>query len=404
MPVAAGRGAFTLLLIATLGTFASYSVLLPVVPLWAESGGAGTTGAGSTTGVFMLTTVLTQLAVPALLARLGPRALLVAGGVFMAVSSAAFALSARLWPVVAVSGLRGVGFGLLTVVGSALIAMLLPVGERGRGSALYGLAVGVPNVAGLPAGVWLAEHVGHRTVFVVAAVVAAAGTAAAAVMPHIDPVRHGHRRRSADEPRWEGDGRAEDEGGAGGPGVPVAALLLPAVALVTTALAAGGVVTFLAVAVPHATAVSGALFSYGLASIVGRSAAGVLSDRMRRPVTVIPGVVAGTAGMALLAAAAAGTAVTPSVLAGAGLLGLGFGAVQSDTLITMFHRTGPRGYGKASTVWNVAYDGGFGIGSVGVGVVAALSDFTAAFVVTAAVVLASLPVAVRAARARTTAH
>ena len=78
----------------------------------------------------------------------------------MAVLSVVFAASAQLWVLLAVSAGRGVGFGLVTVTSSLLIAVLLPEAERGRGSGRYGAAVGLPNIVGLPAGVWLTSS-GH---------------------------------------------------------------------------------------------------------------------------------------------------------------------------------------------------------------------------------------------------
>jgi MFS family permease len=58
---------------------------------------------------------------------------------------------------VAVSVVRGLGFGL-TVVTGALTAALLPPERRGEGLGLFGVVSGVPEVVALPAGVWLAGH------------------------------------------------------------------------------------------------------------------------------------------------------------------------------------------------------------------------------------------------------
>src|SRR3954467_9546122 len=51
--------------------FLSYSLLLSALPAYAAGLGAGLTAAGSATTVLLLATVLTQAAVPALVARLG---------------------------------------------------------------------------------------------------------------------------------------------------------------------------------------------------------------------------------------------------------------------------------------------------------------------------------------------
>src|SRR5699024_5103520 len=111
-----------LLLAMTVLGFSGYAALLPVAPLWAVHGGADAVGAGLVNGVLMLFTVLTQLAVPTALRRLGWTPVLVAGLLLLGVPTAALGLSDALAPVLAISALRGLGFGVLTVTGSALIA------------------------------------------------------------------------------------------------------------------------------------------------------------------------------------------------------------------------------------------------------------------------------------------
>jgi MFS family permease len=56
-----------------------FQMLLSVVPLYAAAVGGGTGGAGLATATFMLSTVLTQVAMPKLLGRFGYRRVLVAG-------------------------------------------------------------------------------------------------------------------------------------------------------------------------------------------------------------------------------------------------------------------------------------------------------------------------------------
>src|SRR5215470_5076570 len=74
--------------------------------------------------------------------------------------------------MLAVSFVRGLGFGLCGVVTGALTATLLPPGRRGEGLGLLGIVSGVPAVVALPAGVWLA---GHHLGAMTAAAAAAAG-------------------------------------------------------------------------------------------------------------------------------------------------------------------------------------------------------------------------------------
>jgi MFS family permease len=161
----AGRGrGWTPLLVLTLLGFGGYVLLLPVVPLWVASGGSGAFGAGAGTGVFMLVTVLTQPGVPWALRHHGYRPVLAGGLVLLGAPTPLTALSADLAPVLALAAVRGVGFGLLTVAGSAMVAELVAPAQLGRATAVYGLAIGLPHLVLLPAGVWMVDRVGFAPV------------------------------------------------------------------------------------------------------------------------------------------------------------------------------------------------------------------------------------------------
>ena len=67
----------------TFGSMTGFYLLLSVVPLYATAAGAGRTGAGLTTGVLMLATVVAELATPALTARVGYRVVLGLGLVLL---------------------------------------------------------------------------------------------------------------------------------------------------------------------------------------------------------------------------------------------------------------------------------------------------------------------------------
>ena len=61
----------------------------------------------------------------------------------------------------------------------------------------------------------------------------------------------------------------------------------------------------------------------------------------------------------------------------------------------MFERVSPARYGTASALWNLAYDGGFGLGAAGFGMVAAQTGYPVGFAITAAVMLAALTISIR---------
>lgn len=363
-----------MLLVATLGAFAGYVLLLPVVPLWAVHAGADETGAGLTNGVFMLVTVLTQLVMPWLLRRFDHRVLLASGIALLGAGAPLFAPLSNLGALLAVSGLRGVGFGLLTVTGSALVAELVAPPRRGRAAGLYGLAVGLPHALLLPVGVWLAEHLGFGTVFWLAALLpltaalASFGIARVAGAPEVD------RGRVA---------------------LPTS-LVSPWLAMTSVSIAAGGLVAFLPLAVGSDIGSIG-LLAFGMATVGFRWVAGQIGDRFGSGRVVVPAMILGALGLGTLvlgsasaSTSAASTSAAWTSVAAAGALGLGagFGALQNAALVLMFERARPS---EASTAWNIAYDAGNGLGSVGFGAVVTATDYPTSFAMAAALVVCGLP-------------
>ncbi|MEU6438435.1 MFS transporter [Streptomyces albidoflavus] len=375
---------FRLLMAATLGTFANYAPMLSVVPLWASGGGAAHSGVGATTGVTMATTVAVQLCMGWLLRRFTLRQIFMAGAVLLGLPTFGYALSSSLGWVLGVSAVRGLGFGMVAVAGSALVADLVPPAQRGRAVGLYGIGVGVPQVLLLPLGVWCAEHVGYTPVFVVA------GVLSVLAVPLV----------------WLMSGQRADERESGAPAATTPGqaprlrpLATPWTLLITAACALGGATSFLPLALAEPAAAPAALFTLTGATMVGRWLAGVRSDRAGTGSLLVASVATcalGMGGFALAAETATGTTV---LAVAAGLVyGLGFGALQNDTLVVMFRRAGPRGHGVASTAWNMAYDAGAGLGSLGVGVLAQASGMRGAFAASALLIACVLPLAWRESR------
>lgn len=121
-----------LLGIATCATFAGFQLLLSVVPLYADKAGGGSTGAGLATAALMLATVLPQIQMPRLLGRIGYRAALAAGLVLLGAPAFFYGVTGDLPSILAVTLVRGIGFGIVTVVFAAVIVELAPAERRGE--------------------------------------------------------------------------------------------------------------------------------------------------------------------------------------------------------------------------------------------------------------------------------
>ncbi|HLV71291.1 putative MFS family arabinose efflux permease [Actinomadura hallensis] len=353
-------------------------LLLSVVPMYAVSGGAGRTGAGVVTGSLMLTTVLAELALPRLMARFGYVPVLAAGLLLLGLPPLALVASSGMPAIIAVSLVRGFGFGVVVVVPNAMVAALAPPERRGEALGLFGLTAGLPTVLALPVGVWLAEEVGYTPVFAASTVVSVAALAALPGLPR------GLAAASA-------EGSFGIVAGLRSPG-----LLRPAAAFASTAMAAGVLITFLPEAVPAAGVAAAALFVQPAATTLTRWQAGRAGDRHGAARLLAPAVALSAAGVALLVLVPDPVAVFASMV----LFGAGFGVTQNASLALMYERAPVSGYGTVSAIWNIGYDGGMGIGGVAFGIAATHAGYPVAFGLTAVLISLTLPLAFRGRGAR----
>lgn len=361
--------------------FGGFALLLSSLPLWAATGEASEATAGlATTTATLVATVATQFAVPALVARAGVGPALAAGLLALGAPAPLYALTADPLALAAVSAVRGVGFGLLTVIGSLLVALLAPQGAYGRTAGLYGVAVAVPNLLAVPGAVYLAENVSFALVFWL-------GALPVLGVPAALRYRTLGRRTDATARAWQP--------------ATARASLSPTAVLVAVTLAGGGVLTFLPIALTgDGTLAAAGLFVLGAAAAASRWWIGGVADRRGPAGLLAPTVVLTAAGTLVVAAglatSGAAGALAVLVLAGCAVAGTGYGAVQNLTLLVAFSRSGPSGSATASTVWNAGFDAGTALGAGAVGAVASAgAGLPGAVALTAVPVLGVLPLVAR---------
>lgn len=374
------------LVVMTCAGFSGYAVLLTVAPLWVVEGGASTAGAGLVNGVLLLFTVLTQLLVPRALRTLGWGPVLAVGLVLLGVPGVLMSLDDGLVVVLALSAVRGVGFGVLTVTGSAAVAALVGARRRGEAIGAYGLAVAAPNLVLLPAGPWIAESVGFWVAFTVSALPLVGIPAAlrlASALRLSAPDLHPGASAASDPHDPESTAYRR--------------LLRPMLLLLVVTLAGGALITFTPQMVGSTSVAAIGLLLMGLSAALSRWRIGVLADRHGAQRFLVPLVVLTGAGMALVAwsVASSDDVRLGSFLVAMLLVGLCYGGLQNLTLVISFAAVSRRHHNLASAVWNVGFDAGTALGSVAVGVIAGLTSFSTALLVAGAIAVATLPLAWR---------
>jgi predicted MFS family arabinose efflux permease len=356
------------LALAMVASAFGFQMLLSVVPLYAAAVGGGTGGAGLATATFMLTTVLTQVTMPKLLGRFGYRRVLVAGLVFLGLPALLYPLAGGVAGVLAVTLLRGVGFGIVTVGFAALIVELAPPERRGEALGLFGVAMTLPTIFSNPLGLWLVDASGYTTVFLLG------GLFPLLALFALAGISTGSLER-------------EDVGNAGFlEGLRRGPLLRMVLVFATVTSATGVVVTFLPLAVPASGLFSpaSALLVFGLTSTFSRLWAGRFGDRRDPHLLLVPGLVTAAGGMAALPQGG------PPTLVGALLLGTGVGLLQNSTLILIMDRVADDERGLGSTLWNVSFDAGTGVGAFSFGFLVGVTGLPSAFYISALILLAAI--------------
>lgn len=351
--------------------FSGYAALLAIAPLWAANGGATAAGSGLVNGVLLTATILAQLAVPRALATWGAGRVLVAGLLLLGVPAPAYLLSDGLGWVLALSAVRGLGFGILTVVGSTVVAHLVPASRRGAAIGVYGLAVAVPNLLLLPGSVPVVDRWGFAPVFWAAALPVFGVPAVLRLARILRDAGHG-RPAGADE------------------GTPVRlralrGILSPTLVLFSVTMAGGAVLTF----APQLTDSGSAalvLLIMGITAALSRWLIGALADRRGARPFLAPTLTCAAAAMAMSAWAVAGEQDVV-LIAAATVLGLCYGALQNLTLVVAFAAVEPQQLPAASAGWNIGFDAGTASGAVLAGVLATAYSFPVSLATLAALCL-----------------
>jgi MFS family permease len=167
-----------------------------------------------------------------------------------------------------------------------------------------------------------------------------------------------------------------------------AALRLPLIFAAAT-IAAGVLDSFLPLAkgIPSNLS-SAALLVQAITATLSRWQAGQHGDRYGHARLLIPALAVAALGMAAMMVL--GSPVV--IFAGMVLFGAGFGVLENATFALLIDHL-PEA--KASALWNLAYDAGYGAGPAVFGLICGRTGYPAAFALTGALILAVIPVAVR---------
>lgn len=378
------------ILILTAAGFCGFSILLPTAPLWALEGGADEAGSGLVNGALLVTTILTQGFVPRIVRRFGAGPVLAIGLALLGGPSLLHLLSTDLWWILLLSAIRGVGFGILTVCGSAAVARIVPPARHGAAIGAYGAAIAVPQVILLSIGALLVEYVGFWLVFTL-------GTLP--LLGILFAPAFGRTWRASEQASTGSAG--ETHAHEPGPRLPKG-LLRPMFLLLGVTLAGGALITFAPQMVSSPLIATVGLALLTLTAALTRWRIGGLADKYGTRPFLGPLVLLTSVALILGAFAVTDPTATRVVLffAAMALTGLAYGGLQNLTLLLSLNAVPRDQYDTASAVWNMGFDAGTGAGSILIGSLAAGLTFPPALLVAAGISTATLPLALVRGRQR----
>lgn len=379
-----------LLIVYALFGFTGFFVTISALPAWLAFQGTAESLTGLVTTTLLASTVITQVMVHRLKRLLGLATTLAVGALALGAPSLLLLVDDGFAWVLAISAVRGIGFGILTVLGSMFTARIVPPERRGEAIGIYGLAVALPNLLAVPGGVALVTA-GH---FEVVAILGAAPLLGLLAAGHLSRAsgfeqRDGFDTELANE-HLERMARRRAR----------IAALGPATVLMVVTLTSGGFMTFLPIARPDGALASAALLVWGTTGGLTRWRVGLLADKFGLkqllPTSSVLNIIGiGAVASGLLLDGAASWAL---ILIGSAVLGTGYGAVQSLTLLAAFQQARHQQPVTVSSVWNIGFDTGLALGSGLVGMMTVATPIPGALALTALFILASMPLAARVSR------
>jgi MFS family permease len=344
--------------------FLSWTMLFSTLPLYLEDAKKWQVG-WVVSGAFGVASLAVRVWSGRIADRSGRRLSMTLGAAVTGLATAGFILTDSPLLLTPVRLVYGVAACFYTTAGMAMLADLLPASRRGEGMGWYGVVYTTSNVYGPWLGLALAEQISLPFSFLAGA---AALLACAAVSALVD------------------EDRADFA-------PPADAKLISRSALLTTggftplAIAFSTLPAFLVLFARQRDLGNAGVFFFllGVALVGARWFGGTAADRLGRPAVILPGLLLGALGMALLALAPNAAIFYASAL----VFGAGFALGHTGLTVLTVDRAPPTERGAAMATFVLAWDFGT-LGSFLLSFVADAVDLRALFLAAAALPLAAL--------------
>lgn len=333
-----------------------FFTLIPTLPIYLSRLEITEAGIGLLIGTFSVSALFLRPFVGRALLRIRERNFMITGALLFALSSAAYLFANPFWPFLIVRVLQGIGLALFATASFTLVAKISPEAHRGQSISFFYLAINVAFALAPSLGMAIINHFDFSALFLVCAGLSLAALFISLQLkkPDLDPIEEPLRKQPL-----------------------LSREALPAGIMAFMGSFIWGAVTafFSLYALTHGVVNSGPFFAaLAITLILGRSLGGKILDLYSREKVILPCIVAQIIAMALLAFSSS----LPWFILVAVIWGMG-NAFYYPTLVAYSIDLAGSSRGPAIATYMMLSDFGIGIGSVVMGIVLQMTNYTVMF-------------------------
>ncbi|WP_180183354.1 MFS transporter [Acinetobacter sp. YH01020] len=333
-----------------------YLLVVVIVGYAVAELGATTAQAGLVSGLFIVGTLVGRLLVGKFLERFGRKTTLIVGLIGFLVFSGFYFIQFGVGMLLFIRFMHGFMMGMASTVLGTLIAQILPATRRGEGIGYYSMSSTLGTAIGPFLAIWMMLHIGYHAIFIVSTIIALSCLLVALLIqvPDLPKINKPlDTVEAVKKPSWIAQ-FVEPKA------LPISFIMLFA------SICYSGVLSFINFYAKEIDLVETASFfflMYAIAILISRPFTGPLMDRKGENVVIYPAFVIMGVALVLLSI----TQSSWMLLLCAGLLGLGYGNIQSVCQTVAVKSAPLERMGFATSTFFIFLDAGLGFGPYFIG-------------------------------------
>lgn len=333
-----------------------YLLVVVIVGYAVAELGATTAQAGLVSGLFIVGTLIGRLFVGKFLERFGRKTTLIVGLTGFLIFSGFYFMKFDVGMLLLVRFMHGFMMGMASTVLGTIIAQILPPTRRGEGIGYYSMSSTLGTAIGPFLAIWMMLHIGYNAIFIVSSIIAVSCLVVALLIqvPNL-PQQNNPLDLSVpvEKPSWISQFIEHKA-------LPISFIMLLA------SICYSGVLSFINFYAKEIDLVETASFfflMYAIAILISRPFTGPLMDRKGENIIIYPAFIIMAIALVLLSQVQSSF----MLLLCAGLLGFGYGNIQSVCQTVAVKSASIERMGFATSTFFIFLDAGLGFGPYFIG-------------------------------------